>query len=73
VVVKATKCHTCLAHHQHVKKKKASEFLYTCVGIIGLDFYYLMENLIGSPASVEGSNESIFFSKAKEKKLEQSK
>lgn len=54
-----------------MKKKKASEFLYTCVGIIGLDFYYLLQNLIGSPASVEGSNESSFFSK--EKKLEQSK
>lgn len=71
MVVKATKCHTCLAQNQHVKKKKASELLYTCVGIIGLDFYYLLQNLIGSPASVEGSNESSFFSK--EKKLEQSK
>jgi hypothetical protein len=47
-------------HHQHVKKKKASDFLYTCVGIIGLDFDYLMENLIGSQACVEGSNQSSF-------------
>jgi hypothetical protein len=38
-----------------------SDFLYTCVGIIGLDFDYLMENHIGSPASVQGSNESSFF------------